>query len=1126
MVKYKARTLGFAAFMLLTLICVILFGSYIESGKVFAADITGTTEGGLYYKIEHGEAAITGYQGEDQAIQIPDEITVGDTHYPVTVIGSNAFSYNSSIISVVIPDTVTSIGREAFAKLGIQNITIPDSVTYIGPNAFWGCSSLPSVNIPPGVTRIEDGTFSDCSSLSSVSIPSNVTYIGSSAFGGCSSIQSINIPSGVTSIGARAFLGCTSIQSISIPSGVTRVEDGTFSDCSSLSSVSIPSNVTYIGSSAFGGCSSIQSINIPSSVTYIGYSAFADCSSILSISIPSGVKAVESNTFGGCENLSALVLSEGVEQIGASAFYGCTSLTAITIPATVKYIGDYAFYNCSSVREIALNESLEEIGTKAFYGCDFNRITIPKTVRRIGEEAMGVWLNAAGQSKVIDGFTITGYTNSAASIYADKYQIDFEPLGELKTISGISFTPSDGSEEVILDITSPELELAIDDEDDEDDEMYCGVLKVTSLATRCNVKSSDSSVIRTRFWNNDDIDIYALREGTANITISVEATDQYEAQTIVIPVTVVKDTGVKPVTRVELYENSVSLIIGDRYWLGYNIIPRKAANKNVTWSSNNESVATVDGDGKVTAISAGTAVITVTTEDGGFTDTCTVNVAEVLPNQPTSGKLGPNAYWKYDSDSETMTVYGSGYCEDGYSEGEYRNYRRVTTNLIIEEGITEIDSFSNFTAIESVVFPKSLERFDDEYGAFNNCNNLKSISFEPGSEIRVIAGAFNNCSQLSSVTFPAGTKLDWISGSFEGSAVENLVIPSIEELYLGDNDKIKSVTINGGMIKPTAGMFSGCSNLSNLTIAGFNVKNGIVYNSSSTALICNAFGNGEVTVPDSVVAIQRDAFDSTTGITKLTIPASVRRIDDEAFDNRIVTTSPNFKIAGYENTEAQYYALGKNIPFVSLGKSPLSDNEEIAALQKQLAQLTAEVAALKNSGGDSSGGASGGSDGASAQMISALESQIKELKSKVDSLEKTTSAEKIASLQSEIDSLKNTVDNLKKDSSAERISSLEKLVLKLSKVQGVKASSKAKKTITLKWKVFDYINLDGYQVYFSTKKSSGYKLAGKTGSKTSYTIKKGLKTGTTYYVKVRGFKKYDGKKIYTSYSKPVRVKAK
>ena len=305
---------------------------------------------------------------------------------------------------------------------------------------------------------------------------------------------------------------------------------------------------------------------------------------------------------------------------------------------------------------------------------------------------------------------------------------------------------------------------------------------------------------------------------------------------------------------------------------------------------------------------------------------------------------------------------------------------------------------------------------------------------------------------------------------------------------------------------------------------GFN----LLSNSSTTALVCNAFGKGEVAVPDSVVAIQRDAFASETGITKLTIPASVARIDDEAFSNGIIVDSPQFKIAGYENTEAQYYALGKNIPFVSLGKSPLSDNEEIAALQIQLAKLTAEVAALKNSGGGGagSGGSSGGSDAASSQKIAALEGQITELKTKLNSLEKTTSAETIASLQSEIDSLKKSIDNMKGDSLINRISGLEKLVLKLSKVQGVKASSKALKTVTVKWKTFDSIDIDGYQVYYSTKKSSGFKLAGKTSGKTSFKIKKGLKSGRTYYVKVRGFKMYDGKKSYTSYSKPVRVKVK
>ena len=73
----------------------------------------------------------------------------------------------------------------------MESVVIPDSVTSIGDGAFSGCSSLASVVIPDSVTSIGVYAFLDCSSLESVVIPDSVTSIGSSAFQNCSSLESV-----------------------------------------------------------------------------------------------------------------------------------------------------------------------------------------------------------------------------------------------------------------------------------------------------------------------------------------------------------------------------------------------------------------------------------------------------------------------------------------------------------------------------------------------------------------------------------------------------------------------------------------------------------------------------------------------------------------------------------------------------------------------------------------------------------------------------------------------------------------------------------------------------------------------------------------------------------------------
>lgn len=114
--------------------------------------------------------------------------------------------------------------------------------------------------------------------------------------------------------------------------------------------------------------------------------------------------------------------------------------------------------------------------------------------------------------------------------------------------------------------------------------------------------------------------VIAKSAGTA--TITVKTTDG--AKTATCSVTVKAAT--VPVTGVSLNTTSLSLTEGETQTLTATVSPSNATDKSVTWSSNNTSVATVSSTGVVTAKSAGSAIITVTTKDGSKTATCSVTV--------------------------------------------------------------------------------------------------------------------------------------------------------------------------------------------------------------------------------------------------------------------------------------------------------------------------------------------------------------------------------------------------------------------------------------------------------------------------------------------------------------------
>ena len=127
---------------------------------------------------------------------------------------------------------ISKISSDAFNNCkSLMSITIPDSVTSIGNSVFANCDSLTSVTIGNSVTRIESSTFTWCSSLTSVTIGNGVTSIDHFAFNNCKSLMSITIPDSVTIIDNSAFYGCSSLTSVIIGNGVTRIKSSTFSSC-------------------------------------------------------------------------------------------------------------------------------------------------------------------------------------------------------------------------------------------------------------------------------------------------------------------------------------------------------------------------------------------------------------------------------------------------------------------------------------------------------------------------------------------------------------------------------------------------------------------------------------------------------------------------------------------------------------------------------------------------------------------------------------------------------------------------------------------------------------------------------------------------------------------------------
>ena len=287
----------------------------------------GQTDGAWTYTLANNQATIKGYTGLGGAVSIPSTVN-GISVVQLSSNNNPIFGwYNTSVTSVIIPNSVTSIGEAAFESChGLTSVIIPNSVTSIGSYAFHYCISLTSVTIPNSVTSIGNSAFLGCGSLTSVTIPNSVTSIGGGAFRYCAARTSVVIPSSVTSIGSYAFQRCSSLTSVTIPNSVTSIGNSAFAICTNLTSVTIPNSVTSIEDYAFLGCTILLSVSIPNSVTSIGESAFQSCTSLTSVTIPNSVTSIGSYAFYGCFGLASIVLPSPNTLVGINAIPASTAI--------------------------------------------------------------------------------------------------------------------------------------------------------------------------------------------------------------------------------------------------------------------------------------------------------------------------------------------------------------------------------------------------------------------------------------------------------------------------------------------------------------------------------------------------------------------------------------------------------------------------------------------------------------------------------------------------------------------------------------------------------------------------------------------------------------------------------
>ncbi|MDY5928439.1 MAG: leucine-rich repeat domain-containing protein [Candidatus Onthovivens sp.] len=877
---------------------------------------------------------------------------------------------SSTITKITIPKSVTTLGRGAFYDCNLTSINIPDSVTSIGYFAFQSCSSLQSINIPNSVTSIGGAAFQGCRSLLSIEIPNSITSIENSAFAGCANLTiyceqgsyaegyaTVNdIPVMYTDISATDFDNKADKSTTLDGYGITDASHITTSqfDASTAANANLgdihintatgrvficsyvnpgkevlwtllPITTSDINTDSDGYVLDVKTLKTKLSTINSALNEKIGTSSIVNdlktnsaLSVLSAAQGVVLK--GLVDNKAEQVELERLKYYGdkdivpsdesyftvnatgetitgltdtgktqtelvipykingkeittlysdgsnTSILDGNSVITKVVIPNSVTNIGAYAFSGCTSLASINIPNSVTSIEPNTFYHCtSLKSINIPNSVTSIG---IGAFDGCTSLTSINIPNSVTSIGIGAFSTCTSLTSINIPNSVTSIGISAFKDCTSLTSISIPNSITS----------------IGKWIFKNCTSLTSVNIPNSVTSIGNDAFSDitPSNLTVYCEQGSYAetyaeNNNISVVYTDisATDFNNKADKATTISGYGITDAYTKGEIDSKISNVYKIK---GSSTIANLPTNPDIGDVYNITDSGIISGTEIV--VNAGDNV--VYTSDGWDKLAATVD----LSSYATETELERLKYY----DDKDIIPYGKSYFtvnETGETITGLTAIGKLQTELVIpyeingkkittlfsgSDGISSapVSILNGNSTITKVVIPKSVTTLGA--GAFYNCNNLIDVNI-PDSITSIGHYAFNGCTSLTSINIPNN-------------------VTSIGDYVFGDCTSLTSINIPNNVTSIGYYAFGACSSLTSINI------------------------------PSSVTSVGQSAFDGCTGLTSINIPNSVTSIGNNAFQN-----CPNLTIYCEQDSYAETYAKGKNIPIVYTVVKDITSNK-------------------------------------------------------------------------------------------------------------------------------------------------------------------------------------------------------